>query len=168
MNVNNLNIGNFCKAVDTVFTASLVHGIAGWPFDNSLAAKVQSYVGRIGTGAVRLRVSEAPTLAIAFLRRLKAVKELKRNGVLRDPLRMIAAQRVTLHRPPQFLQSVLTYRTLEWARSLTLNARPARTRGGIILDLHAQLTQEAADAEISKILAVNAFAIRYGASGLWT
>ena len=65
------------------------------------------------------------------------------------------------------LQSVLAYRNLDWARSLTLQSRPARTRGGIVLDLGAQLHGEVDDLDKSKHFAVQAWAIRYGASGLW-
>ena len=167
VNVKNLDIPNYCKCVSAIYTSTLVHGLAGFAFDNSFAAKVQSAVSRIGIGAVRLRVPQAPTIEHAHLRRRREFKELKRAGTMRDPLKLIASQRISLHKPPPHLQSVLAYRNLDWARSLTLQSRPARTRGGIILDLGAQLHGEVDDFDKSKHFAVQAWAIRYGASGLW-
>jgi len=167
-NVKYLDTHNFCKCVNSAYAASLVHGMAGFPFDNSLAAKVQSMVGRIGLGAVRLRVSQAPSIQVAHLRRSREFKELKRAGAMKNPLLLIGAQRMTLLSPPTYLRSVFEYRTLEWSRTLSLNSRPARTRGGIILDLGAQLLRETEDFSKSKHFATRAWSIRYGGSGLWT
>ena len=167
VNINHLNIANHCKAIDAVFAASLIHGMAGFPFDVSLASKVQSYVGRVGISCVKLKPSEAPTIEIAFLRRREAFKRLKRSCTLCNPLRRIAAQRLGLQKLPSYLQALVEYRTLSWARSLTLASRPPRTRGGIILDLGEQLEAERLDLEMSKFFAVNALIIRYGHAGLW-
>ena len=167
-NLRHLNIGNYCKAVSAVFSNSLVYGMGGWPFDATLAIKLQSYVSRTGLSAVPLRISRSPTIAIAHLRRLEEFKELKRNETMRNPLLQVASQRTALFEPPPYLKAVLQFRTLTWARSLSLSSRPARTRGGRILDLQEQLAVEKEEFAMSKHFGRSAWTIRYGAGGLWS
>ena len=167
-NIRHLNVKDHCRAINSVYVSSLIHGMSAFPFDTSLATKVQQCVQRIGISTVKLRIAEAPTIEIAFRRRLDSFKKLKLDGILRDPLSNIAAQRVSMHPLPSFLQSVVDYRTLQWARALSLQARPARTRGGVILDIGEQYQQKKNDAELSRNYALSSWCVRYGAARLWS
>ena len=112
-------------------------------------------------------VGHSGDIRAAHMDRASKLKRLKKAGVIRDPLLLIASQRPCLHNPPGYLRHVLEYRDLDWARSVTLQTRPARTRGGRIPCLRIQFDEEKSTYAVSKRFGASTWAMKYGEGGLW-